>query len=82
LDERLGRVGRSSDSLKILPGIVPIVAESAAEAQEKQAVLEALLPARIGVDLLSSWCGVDLSTSRFDGPANRSTEIIREPIES
>jgi FMN-dependent oxidoreductase (nitrilotriacetate monooxygenase family) len=67
-DERLRRVGRGCDSLKILPGIVPIVAESAAEAREKQASLERLMPVRIGVDLLSSWCGIDLSRFLLDGP--------------
>jgi FMN-dependent oxidoreductase (nitrilotriacetate monooxygenase family) len=67
MDERLRRVGRSPDSLKILPGIVPIVAESAAEAREKQASLETLMPVRIGVDLLSSWGGVDLSRFPLDG---------------
>jgi FMN-dependent oxidoreductase (nitrilotriacetate monooxygenase family) len=67
-EERLRRVGRGCDSLKILPGIVPIVAESAAEAREKQASLERLMPVRIGVDLLSSWCGIDLSRFPLDGP--------------
>src|SRR5262249_31365487 len=63
INERLGRNGRGPDSLKILPGIVPIVAESASEARDKQALLEELMPLRIGVDLLSSWSGVDLSKS-------------------
>lgn len=68
LNERLKQAGRSPDSFKILPGIVPIVAESATEAQEKQARLESLMPLRIGIDLLSSWCGVDLSKFPLDGP--------------
>lgn len=68
LDERLRQAGRTPASLKILPGIVPIVAESASEAREKQAQLESLMPVRIGVDLLSSWCGVDLSRFPLDGP--------------
>jgi len=67
LDERLGRAGRSPGSGKILPGIVPIVAESASEALEKQARVESLMPVRIGVDLLSSWGGVDLSQFPLDG---------------
>ena len=68
LDERLRQAGRTPQSLKILPGIVPIVAESASAAREKQAQLESLMPVRIGVDLLSSWCGVDLSKFPLDGP--------------
>jgi FMN-dependent oxidoreductase (nitrilotriacetate monooxygenase family) len=68
LDERLRQAGRTPASLKILPGIVPIVAESASAAREKQEQLESLMPIRIGVDLLSSWCGVDLSKFPLDGP--------------
>jgi FMN-dependent oxidoreductase (nitrilotriacetate monooxygenase family) len=68
LNERLARAGRKPDSFKILPGVVPIVAESASAAREKQEQLESLMPIQIGVDLLSSWCGVDLSKSPVDGP--------------
>ena len=68
LNERLERAGRNPDNFKILPGIVPIVAESASAAREKQEQLEALMPVQIGVDLLSSWCGVDLSKFSLDDP--------------
>ncbi len=68
MDDRLVRAGRRPESFKILPGIVPIVAESVAEAHDKQALLESLMPIQIGVDLLSSWCGVDLSKFPLDGP--------------
>jgi FMN-dependent oxidoreductase (nitrilotriacetate monooxygenase family) len=67
LNERLAKAGRKPDSFKILPGIVPIVAESASAAREKQEQLESLMPIQIGVDLLSSWCGVDLSKFPVDG---------------
>lgn len=66
-NERLAKNGRSPDSLKILPGIVPIVGRSAAEAKEKQEFLETLVPERVGVDLVSSWCGLDLSGLSIDG---------------
>ncbi|WP_220444900.1 LLM class flavin-dependent oxidoreductase [Paraburkholderia sp. DHOC27] len=68
LNERLARYGRSPDSLKVLPGIQPVLAASAAEAQEKRALMESLVPERMGVDLVSSWCQVDLSTLPIDGP--------------
>ena len=67
-DERLQRIGRQSSDLKVLPGILPIVARSRAEAQEKRDFLETLVPARVGIDLVSSWCGVDLSAYPIDGP--------------
>jgi FMN-dependent oxidoreductase (nitrilotriacetate monooxygenase family) len=67
MDERLIRNGREPDSFKILPGIQPIIASSATEAQEKREWLETLVPERLGVDLVSSWCGVDLSSLPIDG---------------
>jgi FMN-dependent oxidoreductase (nitrilotriacetate monooxygenase family) len=68
LNERLERTGRDPGSFKILPGVVTIVAESASAAREKQEQLESLMPIQIGVDLLSSWCGIDLSKFPLDGP--------------
>ena len=67
-NERLARFGRAPESLRILPGILPIVAASRAEATEKQEFLETLVPVRMSVDLMSSWCGVDLSVFPLDGP--------------
>ncbi|MCO6048711.1 LLM class flavin-dependent oxidoreductase [Mesorhizobium sp. RP14(2022)] len=68
LDARLARRGRAPESLKILPGILPVVAPSRKEAEDRQAELEALMPDRIGLDLLSSWAGIDLSSFPLDGP--------------
>ena len=67
-DERLRCIGRQPGDLKVLPGILPIVARSRVEAQEKRDLLEALVPASVGIDLVSSWCGVDLSSYPIDGP--------------
>src|SRR5262245_34696964 len=67
-DERLQRVGRKPDHLKVLPGILPIVAASRTQAQEKRDFLETLVPPRVGIDLVSSWCGIDLSAYPIDGP--------------
>jgi hypothetical protein len=35
----------------VLPGILPIVARSRSEAQEKEDLLEKLVPERVGIDL-------------------------------
>jgi FMN-dependent oxidoreductase (nitrilotriacetate monooxygenase family) len=67
-DARLQRNGRSPDSLKILPGVLPIVARSSAEAKEKQELLETLIPDRVSLDLVSGWCGIDLTGLPIDGP--------------
>ncbi|MCB8882177.1 LLM class flavin-dependent oxidoreductase [Acidisoma cellulosilytica] len=68
MNERLARQGRTPESFRLLPGILPIVASSKDEALEKQAALESLMIDRVGIDLLSSWAGVDLSTFPLDGP--------------
>jgi FMN-dependent oxidoreductase (nitrilotriacetate monooxygenase family) len=67
-DARLARLGRDPASLKILPGILPIVARTAAEAQEKQALLESLIPDQVSLDLVSGWIGIDLTGLPLDGP--------------
>jgi FMN-dependent oxidoreductase (nitrilotriacetate monooxygenase family) len=67
-DGRLERVGRKPADLKVLPGILPIVAKSASEAQEKRDFLETLVPERVGIDLVSSWCGIDMSAYPMDAP--------------
>ena len=67
-DERLRSFGRQPGDLKVLPGVLPIVARSRAEAQEKRDFLETLVPPRVGIDLVSSWCGLDLSAYPSDGP--------------
>ena len=67
-NDRLQRVGREPGDLKVLPGILPIVATSRAQAEEKRALLETLVPERVGIDLVSSWAGMDLSAYPSDGP--------------
>jgi FMN-dependent oxidoreductase (nitrilotriacetate monooxygenase family) len=67
-DVRLVDAGRNPGDLKILPGIRPIVAATRDEAKEKENFLQTLVPERIGVDLVSSWCGVDVSRYPIDGP--------------
>jgi FMN-dependent oxidoreductase (nitrilotriacetate monooxygenase family) len=74
-DGRLQRIGRQPSDLKVLPGILPIVAKSKSEAQEKRDFLETLVPARVGVDLVSSWGGMDLSAYPIDGPLPPLPEV-------
>ena len=68
MDARLARFGRTPASFKQIPGILPIVAETASEAEEKQHYLESLMIDELAVDLLSTWAGVDLSAYPLDGP--------------
>lgn len=67
-DERLVRAGSRPKDMKVLAGVLPFVAETRAEAEDRRAALETLMPEVMAVDLASSWCGVDLSTYPLDGP--------------
>ncbi|WP_179414672.1 LLM class flavin-dependent oxidoreductase [Mucilaginibacter sp. E4BP6] len=67
-NRRLEKFGRPASALKILPGILPIVASSMDEAAEKEALLEKLVPEQVGIDLVSYWVGMDLSGYPIDGP--------------
>jgi len=60
--------GRSPDQVLIMPGLVPIVGKSRAEAQAKLDELDALIPEKMGVALLSFMVGTDLSGYPLDGP--------------
>ncbi|MEP7454723.1 LLM class flavin-dependent oxidoreductase [Phyllobacterium sp. SB3] len=68
MNGRLAKYDRAPESFKLLPGILPIVAESASEAQEKHEILETLMLDEVAIDLLSSWAGLDLSVYPPDGP--------------
>ncbi|RWX81758.1 LLM class flavin-dependent oxidoreductase [Neorhizobium lilium] len=66
---RLGKYGRSTDDLKVMPGISPIVAATEDEAKAKQRALQELIPDAVGVALLASYLSIqDLSAYPLDGP--------------
>lgn len=66
---RLARYGRSPDSLKIMPGVVPIVAPTDEEAREIRAQIEDVISVEEGLKILQYMAGdVDLSTFPLDGP--------------
>ncbi|MGE3247917.1 MAG: LLM class flavin-dependent oxidoreductase [Beijerinckiaceae bacterium] len=66
--ERAKARGRDPDSIKIMPGIVPVVAESASEAQAKFDGLQNLIHPVLGVKVLSDLVGLDLRQYPLDGP--------------
>lgn len=69
LKGRLAAHGRSTDALKILPGISPFVGRSEAEAREKFEQLQSLIDPVLGVGLLSTFLGnVDFSGHAVDDP--------------
>ncbi|WP_027061251.1 LLM class flavin-dependent oxidoreductase [Mesorhizobium loti] len=69
LKGRMAAYGREPDDIKIMPGVSPVVAETAAEAREKHEELQALIPDDVGVALLSSYLSIsDLGRYPIDGP--------------
>ncbi|CAG1015402.1 MAG: LLM class flavin-dependent oxidoreductase [Rhizobiaceae bacterium] len=66
---RMAKYGRSSDSLKILPGVVVYVAETESEAKAKYETVSNLVPPDFGLFMLSDLLGeIDLKQFDIDGP--------------
>ena len=69
LKGRAQALGREPDSMKIMPGVFAIVGESRAEAEDKQAALQALVHPQAGLALVSRMIGnFDLSAYPLDEP--------------
>lgn len=65
---RMVKFDRSPDELKVLPGASVFVGKTAAEAEKAYADLQALIPDRLGVALLSKLLSADLSAHDVNGP--------------
>ena len=65
---RAGAYHRGPKEILILPGLVPVIGKSVAEAKSKLAELDDLIAPELGVSLLSGIVGLDLSTYPLDGP--------------
>lgn len=65
---RMARHGRSPDELKIMPGAFPVVGRTESEAREKYEEIQSLIHPVVGLSLLSSMMGTDLSGYPVDGP--------------
>ncbi|WP_436520580.1 LLM class flavin-dependent oxidoreductase [Actinoplanes sp. HUAS TT8] len=66
LKRRAAEHGRDPDHVKILPGIVPVIASSTAEAEEKEAELNRLIRPEYALPQLAALLGVDVTTLRLD----------------
>ena len=65
---RAERVGRNPAHIKILPGCLVVVGETAREAREKRALLDSLVHSDSGIASLSLALGHDASSFDLDGP--------------
>ncbi|MGQ4665487.1 LLM class flavin-dependent oxidoreductase [Metabacillus halosaccharovorans] len=65
---RLVKYGRKAEHLVILPGLCPIIGKTEAEAKEKEVELNELTSPEYGLQQLTQFLGIDLSSYPLDGP--------------
>ena len=72
---RLAKFGRAPDEVVIMPGVVPFVGRTEAEANEKFELLQSLILPEVGLAQLRELMGgVDFSKYPLDGPVPDLTE--------
>ncbi|MBO0768029.1 MAG: LLM class flavin-dependent oxidoreductase [Solirubrobacterales bacterium] len=68
LKQRAEEAGRRREDITILPGIVPAIGSTEAEAREREQEFEELIIPAYGLRQLSQFFGVDLSDAELDAP--------------
>lgn len=68
IKERARAFGRDPDTLKVLPGIVPVVGATHEEALAKDRLLKSLITPEAGLSFMSASMNHDLSRYPIDGP--------------
>lgn len=68
MKQRVAKHGRNPDHLKIMPGIVPFVAKTQKEAEEKYEAFQELILPELGIGWLSRYVDHDLSQYSPDDP--------------
>jgi alkanesulfonate monooxygenase SsuD/methylene tetrahydromethanopterin reductase-like flavin-dependent oxidoreductase (luciferase family) len=68
LKGRLAKYGRRPDQLAVLPGVMPIIGQTQAEARDKLALLQSWLTPTNALTLVSGRIGYDVTGYPLDGP--------------
>jgi len=68
LKGRMAKYGRGPDQLAVLPGVMPVIGRSEAEAREKLSRLQSWLTPTNAATLVSGRIGYDVSGYPLDGP--------------
>jgi N-acetyl-S-(2-succino)cysteine monooxygenase len=68
LKGRMAKYGRPPEAVSVLPGVMPIVGSSDAEAREKLAKLQSWVNTTNALTLVTSRIGYDVTGHRLDGP--------------
>ncbi len=70
------RYGRDPAAIKIMPGVMPFVAPTRAQAQEKFEEMQSLIHPDLGIRVISEMIGVDLRGYDLDGPLPEVQAIV------
>ncbi|QEO16806.1 LLM class flavin-dependent oxidoreductase [Acetobacter vaccinii] len=76
LHARMERIGRPTSSIKVMPGVYPLVGRTQAEAEDLKDQLDNLTHPEVGLLLLSRMTGTDLRGLPLDGPLPEPPETI------
>jgi FMN-dependent oxidoreductase (nitrilotriacetate monooxygenase family) len=68
LKDQAAGFGRRPDEILVMPGVMPFVAETEAQARAQYDSFQALVDPRLGLGLLSAMAGADLSAFPLDEP--------------
>jgi FMN-dependent oxidoreductase (nitrilotriacetate monooxygenase family) len=68
LKQRVGKHGRAPEAVAILPGVMPIIGETEAQAKEQLDLLQSWLTSTNALTLVSQRLGHDISGYPLDGP--------------
>lgn len=68
LKGRMAKYGRSPDDLAVLPGVMPVIGETDAEAREKLAKLQSWVDPTNAITLVASRIGYDVTGHDLDAP--------------
>jgi FMN-dependent oxidoreductase (nitrilotriacetate monooxygenase family) len=77
-EHRAQAAGRPPGAIRILPGLLPILGRTLAEAEEKDRALQDLVPPALAVSYLSDFLQHDLSRYPLEGPLPELSETNGE----
>jgi FMN-dependent oxidoreductase (nitrilotriacetate monooxygenase family) len=81
---RAAAYGRAPEAIKVMPGVMTVIGQTRAEAEDKYEKLQELIAPEIGIKTLSAYFGLDLSRYPLDGPvpdpANTNQEVGRVKV--
>ena len=75
---RAAAYGRPPEAIKVMPGVMTVIGQTRAEAEDKYSRLQDLISPEIGIKMLSTYLGVDLSRHSLDGPVPEPTYTNQE----